>query len=147
MVDSKPSAAAESSAPHITERRYHQNFSTGEMVMGMVWLSLAALLSVLLEVVYLGTWIGGIAVPYTIPIAFLFNWVLSKTALLWSKKTAIAGIPLYAWITGFLILTFWVGVTGDQLVGSSIRSILLLFAGIAGGAWPLIFHKHNKQGG
>lgn len=129
------------SAPHVTERRYHQDFSTGEMVVGLFWLGLGALISVLLEVVYLGTWIGGIAVPYTIPIAFLFNMVLTKTALLWSDNRAVAAVPLYVWTAGFLILTFWVGVTGDQLVGSNIRSILLLFAGIAGGGWPLIMKK------
>lgn len=136
MVDSP-----HSSAPHVTERHYVKDFSTAEMVGGLVWLSLAALVSVLLEVVYLGTWIGSVAVPFTIPIAFLFNLVLTKTALLWSEKVAVAAVPLYVWTGGFLLLTFWVGVTGDQLVGSNIRSIGLLFAGLAGGGWPLIMKK------
>lgn len=136
MVDSP-----KSSAPHVTERHYPKNFSTAEMVGGLVWLGLAALVSVLLEVVYLGTWIGGVAVPFTIPVAFLFNLVLTKTGLLWSSKPAIAAVPLYVWTAGFLLLTFWVGVTGDQLVGSDIRSIGLLSAGLAGGGWPLIVKK------
>ena len=50
-------------------------------------------------------------------------------------------MPLYVWIVGYLALMFGVEVTGDQLVGSNIRSVLLLFAGLAGGVWPLVRGK------
>ena len=122
------------------------DFSRGEVVGGLVWLSVAALVSVLLEVVYLGTWVtlpGGtkLAVPYTIVVAFLFNMVLTRTARLWNPNPAVAAVPLYVWAAGFLGLMFGVEVTGDQLVGDNIRSVLLLLAGVAGGVWPLVRGK------
>ena len=128
------------------ERIVRTDFNRGEAVGGLVWLSVAALISVLLEVVYLGTWVtlpGGaqLAVPYTIVIAFLFTMVLTRTAQLWSPNPAVAAVPLYVWIVGYLALMFGVEVTGDQLVGSNIRSVLLLFAGLAGGVWPLVRGK------
>lgn len=119
------------------------DFSRGEAVAGLAWLSLGALISVLLEIVYLGTWItlpGGaqVAFPYTIVIAFLFTMVLTRTAKLWTTRPWLAAVPLYVWIGGYLVFAFWVEVTGDQLVGANIRAILLFVAGIAGGVWPLV---------
>ncbi|MCS5478875.1 hypothetical protein NYP18_04305 [Corynebacterium sp. YIM 101645] len=128
------------------ERIVRTDFSRGEAVGGLVWLSVAALIAVLLQVVYLGTWVtlpGGfrVAVPYTIVLAFLFNMVLTRTAKLWSPRPAFAAVPLYAWLAGFLLLLSGVVVTGDQLVGDNIRTVLLLFAGVAGGVWPLVRGK------
>ncbi|WIM69417.1 hypothetical protein QP028_01690 [Corynebacterium suedekumii] len=122
------------------------DFSRGEAVGGLVWLSVAAAISVLLEVVYLGTWItlpdgARLAVPYTIPVAFLFNIVLTRTARLWTPNSLVALIPLYVWTGGFLLLMFGVVLTGDQLVASSIRSVGLLVAGLAGGVWPVLRAK------
>ncbi|MDO5097118.1 MAG: hypothetical protein Q4D85_00055 [Corynebacterium sp.] len=133
--------AASKSEQQVTEKRTYQGFSKGEAAFGLLWLSIGSLLSVLLEVVYLGTWIFGVPVPYTIPIAFFFNMVLTKTAMLWSKNTTIALIPLWVWVAGFFMLTMMVSVTGDQLVGANIRSILLLVAGVIGGGWPMIAQK------
>ncbi|GAB2508414.1 hypothetical protein CATRI_04715 [Corynebacterium atrinae] len=130
----------------MNERIIRTDFSRGEVIFGLVWLSVGALVSVLLEIVYLGTWIslpGGakVAFPYTIAIAFLFNIVLTRTARLWSSTPAVALIPLVVWCLGFFGLMLGGGVTGDQLVISSIRSVALLGAGIAGGIWPLIRGK------
>ncbi|MDU0478292.1 hypothetical protein QVA66_03450 [Staphylococcus chromogenes] len=124
-------------------RYVNQDFSRGEAAFGLFWLSLGALLSVLLEVVYLGTWItlpGGkaMAFPYPIVIALLFNAVLSKTAMLWTRFNAIAAIPLWVWGAGFFGLTFTQALSGDILVGPNPRSLMLLLAGVAGGAWPLM---------
>lgn len=120
----------------------YTDHSKGEIAFGFLWLSLGALMSVLLEVVYLGTWItlpGGdrIAFPYPILIALLFNGVLTKTARLWTDRLGVVLVPLGVWIFGFLALTFWVGFTGDILVGSNPRSLMLLAAGLVGGLWPL----------
>jgi hypothetical protein len=128
------------------ERIIRTDFSRGEAVGGLVWLSIAALVAVLLQVVYLGTWVtlpGGLrlAVPYTIVLAFLFNMVLTCTARLWNPNPAIAAVPLYAWLAGFLGMLSGVAVTGDQLIGDNIRTVLLLFAGVAGGVWPLVRGK------
>lgn len=130
----------------MSERIIRTDFSRGEAGFGLLWLSIGALVSVLLEIVYLGTWItlpGGakVAFPYTIIVAFLFNMVLTRTARLWTSTPAIALIPLMVWGLGFIGLMLGGGVTGDQLVVSSIRSVALLAAGIAGGIWPLIRGK------
>ncbi|MDO5513100.1 hypothetical protein [Corynebacterium sp.] len=126
----------------MSDRFVRTDFSRGEAISGLIWLSVAALISVLLEVVYLGTWITvgdtRIAVPYTIVLAFLFTMVLTRTARLWNPEPIVAAIPLYVWLAGYFALMMGVVVTGDQLVGSSIRSVLLLFAGVAGGVWPLV---------
>lgn len=99
-----------------------------------------------MEVFYLGTWItlpGGtsVAFPVTIVIAFFFTMVLSRTAVLWTDRMAVAGVPLYTWVAGYLLLLLWPALTGDQLLGSNIRSVLLLAAGLVGGVWPLVSHK------
>lgn len=122
------------------------DFSRGEAVSGLVWLSVGAAFSLLLEVVYLGTWItlpGGarVALPYTIVIAFLFNWVLTRTAKLWTDNIFVAAVPLYVWLAGFLVLLLGVEITGDQMMGNNIRTILLLMGGIAGAVWPLLHTK------
>ncbi|WP_293953530.1 hypothetical protein [uncultured Corynebacterium sp.] len=124
----------------------HTGLSRGEVVGGIFWLSLGALISLLLEVVYLGTWITlpgntQIAFPYTIVLAFLFNMVLTRTSMLWTDIRSVAGIPLFTWVLGFAFILVWSVAVGDQLVGSNIRSVLLLFAGIAGGIWPLVKGK------
>lgn len=121
----------------------NQDFSRSEAAFGLFWLALGALLSVLLEVVYLGTWLtlpGGkaFAFPYPILLALLFNGVLAKTAMLWTKRNAVAALPLWVWIAGFFGLTFTSALSGDILVGANPRSLLLLLAGVVGGAWPLM---------
>ena len=67
--------------------------------------------------------------------------VLTKTAKLWTKNNAIALIPVWVWLAGFFLLTMLVPLTGDQLVGENIRSLLLMIAGVAGGSWPVIAQK------
>ncbi|GGG78042.1 hypothetical protein [Corynebacterium pelargi] len=119
----------------------HQGFSKGEAAFGLFWLSLGALISVFLEVIYLGTWIGGVPVPYTVVIALLFNLVLSKTALLWAPASPLKFLPLGVWILGFFLFVFATAGAGDTVLVPGIRSILLLLAGIAGGVWPMLRAK------
>ena len=107
----------------------------------MAWLCLGAIISMFLEVIYLGTWMFGVAVPYTIPIAFCFNMVLTRTALLWTKNPYLALIPLWVWLGGIILIAFTFSFTGDQLIGSNIRSILLMVAGALGGSWPPFVKK------
>ncbi|MCH6196358.1 hypothetical protein MHT86_02435 [Corynebacterium mastitidis] len=122
------------------------DFSRGEAALGLLWLAIAALVSVLLEVVYVGTWItlpGGakIPFPYMIAVAFAFNRVLSRTALLWTRHAGVAGIPLWTWLAGYVALTVGVAISGDQLVGNNIRSVALLIVGMIGGGWPLVIRR------
>ena len=113
----------------------------GEAIAGIAWLCLGAIISMFLEVIYLGTWMFGVAVPYTIPIAFFFNMVLTRTALLWTKNPYLALIPLWVWLGGIILIAFTFSFTGDQLIGSNIRSIFLMVAGALGGSWPLFVKK------
>ncbi|GAB3939619.1 hypothetical protein [Corynebacterium tapiri] len=121
---------------------YRSEFSTGELISGLSWLGVGAIASLILEVVYLGTWlhVGQVALPFpwTIPVAFGFNMVLTRTARLWSERPVLAAVPLIVWCVGFFILLMWPAVTGNQLLGTNMRVVVLLMAGIAGGMWPLI---------
>lgn len=99
------------------------DFSRGEAVAGLVWLSIGAAVSLLLEVVYLN-WIWVVA-------ALLFNAVLTKTARLWSQRHAL--LPLGVWAVAFFVSLAVLPPTG--------WSFALLFAGVAGGVWPLLRAK------
>lgn len=122
------------------------DFSRGEQVTGLIWLSLGALLSLFLEVIYLTARIpladgASIAFPITILIAAAFNVVLTRTARLWSDSTYIAAIPVIVWGLGFFGLMLLVPITGDVIVGNNILSLLLLLAGIGSGVWPFLKQK------
>lgn len=121
------------------------DFSRGEQVTGLVWLGLAALTSLLLEVVYLGARLPlgetGLPFPITILIAAWFNSVLTRTARLWSSHPAVALVPLMVWIAGFAGLALAGGISGVQALGASAGSLLLFFGGVCGGVWPLFAPK------
>lgn len=149
----EPDTAATPAAGEVTNAGFvRTDFSRGEAITGLVWLGLGALVSLLLEVVYLGVRLplpGGsdIAFPVTIIIAWWFNGVLTRTATLWVKDSrSVGGLmvrisPLAVWLLGYLVLMFGVVVTGDQMVGNNIPSMLLLLAGVAGGVWPIVDSK------
>ena len=83
--DTPPPATPQSATPQQAPKqqpavqRLYRTATRGEAVAGMAWLCLGAIISMFLEVIYLGTWMFGVAVPYTIPIAFCFNMVLTRT--------------------------------------------------------------------
>lgn len=110
---------------HVTERVVPTDHRPSEIFMGLFWLSIGAAISVLLEVVYLGTWIAGVPVPFTIVLAFFFNLVLCRTAWLWSPRLAL--VPLGVWLLGYFLM--------GNMLGSNFRSIALLLFGIAGGVY------------
>ncbi|QPK79916.1 hypothetical protein G7Y31_04275 [Corynebacterium lizhenjunii] len=105
----------------------------GEKITGLVWLSVGALVSLLLEVVYL------LDFPLMIVIAALFNAVLTRTARLWSPQVWVGLIPLMVWVVGFGAVV--IIPSNIQALGNNILSLLLLFAGIAGGGWPFVARK------
>lgn len=122
------------------------NFSRGEAIGGIVWLSIGALFSVVMEVVYLGTRIdipgvGSVAFPWPLLAALLFNAVLTKTARLWSDQVLVALIPGAVWLIGFFGFIIIPELSGDQLLGNNMRTILLLMAGTLGSVWPLLRNK------
>ena len=99
------------------------NFSRGEAIAGITWLSVGALGSLILEVAYLN-W-------FWVIIAAVFNAVLAKTARLWSSKSMI--VPLAVWAAALFASMIILPPTGWTLT--------LLIAGLAGGVWPLIKTK------
>ncbi|KXI19861.1 hypothetical protein HMPREF3227_00024 [Corynebacterium sp. CMW7794] len=121
------------------------NFDRGEAVTGLVWLSLGAIFSLLLEVVYLGARLplGETSIPFpvTIAVAFGFNLVLTRTALLWSRRTLVAAVPLIVWTLGFLALALAGGIGSLQALPATLSTILLFAAGVAGGGWPFFNGK------
>ena len=104
----------------------YTGFSKLEAAFGLFWLALGAIVSLVLEVIYLTAWLslpggGAVVFPLSILIAFLFNQVLSKTALLWTKNKIVAAIPIMVWLAGFLAFAVNDGVKGDILVGADVR--------------------------
>lgn len=99
------------------------DFSRGEAIAGLSWLCVGALVSLMLEAVYLN-WFWVVA-------ALLFNAVLTKTARLWSRRYAFA--PLVVWAAAFFVSLAILPLTG--------WSLALLFAGVAGGVSPLLRAK------
>lgn len=110
------------------------NFTRGEAVAGLVWLSVGALVSLALEVVYLSSRVGWLVFPL---IALLFNAVLTKTARLWSDSFWVALVPLAVWLTGFFAAMFVLPAFGFSPVPADASALLLFAAGIIGGVWPI----------
>lgn len=98
-------------------------FSRGEAIAGITWLSVGALGSLILEVAYLN-W-------FWVIIAAVFNAVLTKTARLWSSRSMI--VPLAVWAAALFASMVILPPTGWTLA--------LLIAGLAGGVWPLLKAK------
>ncbi|WP_448851217.1 hypothetical protein [Corynebacterium sp. 335C] len=120
-----------------------QVFVRGEVPMALTWLTVGALMGLLLEIIYLGAWvqIGSVAVPvpWTIVVAYLLNLIITNTALLWTERSILAAVPVMAWAVGYLGVLLWQGLPfgGDQAMAPGLRMVLLLAAGLAGGSWPL----------
>lgn len=117
-------------------RLFRDEFSKGEVFLGLVWLCIGALISVLLEVVYLGVWLPwpgqGIPFPVTIAVAFFFNRTLTATAALWSKDLKVMLAPGVVWLLGFFLFSSGAVIGGHTLLMGSPLSILLLVAGFTG---------------
>ena len=107
----------------MTEPVVRDDFTRREAIAGLAWLSIGALVSLVLEAVYLN-WLWVVA-------AWLFNAVVTKTARLWSSKWAL--LPLAVWVAGFFVSLALLPPTG--------WSLALLLSGVAGGVWPLIRSK------
>ncbi|MDO5029474.1 MAG: hypothetical protein Q4E11_02685 [Corynebacterium sp.] len=130
-----------------TRPQPRESFHKGEISGALAWLSVAALVSLIIEVVFLGVWItvGSVAIPFpwTIVLAYVMNLIITNTALLWTRDRSKAAIPVVVWVIGFAALLVWsvVPAGGDLAMGQWLRTILLLAAGLFGGAWPL---RHQR---
>lgn len=127
-----------------TRSQVRRDTSRRERLMGIVWLSIGALFTLFVSVLYIGSRItigsASIPFPWTIAFATVMMLVISKTSLLWTDNRLVAGIPLAVWMIVFIVLVLWPALPlgGDTLVPSSIWSLGLMIAGMMGGAKPLL---------
>lgn len=117
----------------MTQPRIRDDFSRKEAFAGLSWLAFGAGLSMCLELLNLNI--------FTVALALLFNAVLTRTAQRWSPRVMVALVPLCVWVSVFFLLLVLPPLTGNVLVPQNILVILLLFAGIAGGVWPVLRRK------
>lgn len=118
-------------------------YSTGERASGIGWLCFWAALSAAVEIYALASRLtlpGGatIAVPWPIGAAFIFTLALTRTALLWIPRRAVAVLPTMLWV-GVVFVLFaaeFVPVNEVPLGGAGVA--LFLSAGVVGGGWPLV---------
>lgn len=120
-----------------------RDVSKGEIAAGIAWLSIGSLASLAIEVLYLDTRVpvGNLSVPFpwTVVFAGLFGLVLSRTALLWTDKRGIAGIPFAVWLLGFFTLPV-ASVFSAQYqswLPEIPATVFLLVIGCFGFYWPL----------
>ncbi|WP_039800597.1 hypothetical protein [Nocardia araoensis] len=99
----------------------------GSMI--LVILTVDALLTLALEVLYLPTYLGSVAFPISAAVAGVVNVLLVAGARSVTRRPAILGLPVVAWTFGFLVCAS-AGPGGDVLLGSDWRTALLLFAGL-----------------
>lgn len=147
---SAPAESAESTdaEPHWGDpgrSQVRRDTSRSERVAGIVWLSVGAVVAVLLAALYMGSRItvGSVSVPFPWPVvaAPWFNYVLVKTALLWTDNRRVAAVPLWVWLAGYAVLLLWPVLPltgGDTILAGTVWSLLLLPLGAAGGGWALL---------
>lgn len=129
---------------HPEKSQVRTDTSRGERIAGIVWLTIGSLFGLFISVLYVGVRLpvgdSSIPVPWVVIFAFGLNFVISKVALLWTPNRLISGIPLLAWIIGYVVLSAWafLPLGGDTLVPSSLWSVLLMISGMLGGMWPLL---------
>ncbi|UGT64254.1 hypothetical protein [Nocardia asteroides] len=95
----------------------------------LVVLAVDALLTLVLEVLYLPTYLGAVAFPLSALIAGAVNVGLVYAAGTVSDRAGLRLLPLLVWTLGFLICATS-GPGGDVLLGSNWQTLLLLFCGL-----------------
>lgn len=120
------------SQPQRREPQLRTDFSRSEVRAAIAWLSVGALISVLLEIASLAALWG---IP-SIAGAFFFNGVVVRTGRLWASKSE--WVPVAVWIAGFALFSYGSDVTGALIAQNSIRAAVLFAAGCLGGVWPIL---------
>lgn len=113
------------------------DFTPGEARAGIAWISVGALVALLVEVGSLDKLWG---IPAIIAAAVL-GGVGTKTGRLWTSKSIIALVPTFTWLAGLALLYVGPDVTRELLRTHYIPALLLLAVGVAGGVWPLLRGK------
>lgn len=95
-----------------------------------------ALLTLVLEILFLPLYVGSIAFPISAVLAGVVNVLLVFGARNVTERTGLRSLPLIAWCLGFVVLLVG-GPGGDVLLAPSWQTLLLLIMGIAAPAWAL----------
>ncbi|MFC8044250.1 hypothetical protein [Nocardia sp. NPDC057353] len=101
----------------------------------LVVLTVDAVITLLLEVLYLPTYLGSVAFPISALVAGAVNTALVYAASTVSDRTVLQLLPLIVWTLGFLVCAT-TGPGGDMLLGSTWQTLLLLLCGLVA---PLVF--------
>lgn len=114
-------------------------FSRGEVITGLVWLSAFAAAGSVFCLQYLPATIElkVTSLPWTVPLAFGGCLVLVKTATLWSQNYLIQVIPAVVWL-GVVALMSPTSAAFAYVVG-------LVCAVLAGAAWPVIASRARNR--
>ncbi|MBF6161023.1 hypothetical protein [Nocardia cyriacigeorgica] len=101
----------------------------------MLALVVDAVITLILEVLYLPLYLGSVAVPIAAPLAGVINVALVLGARTVSPRPVVMLIPIVAWTLSFLAAASS-GPGGDVPLGSDARTLLLMLFGLAP---PLIY--------
>lgn len=122
------------------KRVIRTEFSRGEVVGALVWLSIFAAVGAVFCLQYLPATIElkVTSLPWTIPLAFGWCLVLVKTATLWSSNYLVQLLPTVIWVS-----VVWLMLPTSAAVAYVVG---LVCAVLAGAAWPVIaYHKHQRR--
>lgn len=101
----------------------------------MLALIVDAVITLILEVLYLPLYLGSVAFPIAAPIAGVVNVLLVLGARTVSPRPIVMLTPIVAWTLSFLAAASS-GPGGDVPLGSDARTLLLMLFGLAP---PLIY--------
>lgn len=101
----------------------------------LVVLTADALITLVLEVLYLPTYLGSVAFPISALVAGAVNIGLVYAASTVTDRIGLQLLPLIAWTLGFLVCATS-GPGGDVLLGSTWQTLLLLLCGLVA---PMIY--------
>ncbi|MFF0491604.1 hypothetical protein ACWDSJ_20250 [Nocardia sp. NPDC003482] len=99
----------------------------GALVAGV--LVVDGVLSLALEVLYLPMYVGATPVPVTAAVAAVVNVLLVAGMGVVASRPAALGLPLIAWLLGYLICST-AGPGGDVLLPADWTALLLLACGL-----------------
>ncbi|ONM50788.1 hypothetical protein B0T44_25665 [Nocardia donostiensis] len=101
----------------------------------IIVLMVDAVITLIVEVLYLPLYLGSVAFPVSALLAGLANMFLVRGAATVSARPAVLFLPIAAWTLAFLGAAS-TGPGGDAPLGSDIRTLLLFLFGLVP---PLIY--------
>ncbi|MFE3444563.1 hypothetical protein ACFXNW_16160 [Nocardia sp. NPDC059180] len=109
------------------------NAALGALI--MIALVVDAVITLVLEVLYLPLYLGSVGFPIAAPLAGVVNVLLVFGARTVSTRPIVMLMPIVAWTIAFLAAA-GAGPGGDVALGSDARTLLLMLFGLAP---PLVY--------